>query len=156
VHRHARVPAGYGLHANRLTDPGCELADLPPIGLVVLSHFHWETIEVTHGEVSVQVTATPRKHGPRLVDFALLHVIGSLIQMEDRRNGFRTSLHIAGDTLVLEDLHQISKRSRGSTWHFCTWCVKPAKTYRRFGGSRTRKTGEAVQPKRLKPYSGFG
>jgi hypothetical protein len=35
-------------------------------------------------------------------------------------------------------------------------CVKPAKTYRRFGGSRTRKTGEAVQPKRLKPYSGFG
>lgn len=35
-------------------------------------------------------------------------------------------------------------------------CVKRAKTDGRFGGSRTRKTGEAVQPKRLKTYSGFG
>jgi L-ascorbate metabolism protein UlaG (beta-lactamase superfamily) len=40
VHRHDKVSIGYGLHATRLTDPALELADLPPIDLVVLSHFH--------------------------------------------------------------------------------------------------------------------
>ena len=35
-------------------------------------------------------------------------------------------------------------------------CVIRAKTDGRFGGSRTRKTADAVQPKRWKTYSGFG
>jgi hypothetical protein len=35
-------------------------------------------------------------------------------------------------------------------------CVRRAKTDGHFGGSRTRKTADAVQPKRLKPYSDFG
>jgi predicted ATPase len=35
-------------------------------------------------------------------------------------------------------------------------CVKRTKTNSGFGGTRTRKTGEAVQPERLKPYSDFG
>lgn len=40
VHRHERVPLGWGLHTTRLTDPAMDVADLPPIDLVVLSHFH--------------------------------------------------------------------------------------------------------------------
>ena len=40
VHRHERVPIGYGLHATRLTKPAMDIRDLPPIDLIVLSHFH--------------------------------------------------------------------------------------------------------------------
>lgn len=40
VHRHEQVSIGYGLHTTRLTDPAMEITDLPPIDLVVLSHFH--------------------------------------------------------------------------------------------------------------------
>jgi L-ascorbate metabolism protein UlaG (beta-lactamase superfamily) len=40
IHRHEEVPIGYGLHATRLTDPAIEIADLPPIDFVLLSHFH--------------------------------------------------------------------------------------------------------------------
>jgi hypothetical protein len=40
VHRHEKVPLGYGMSAKRLTDPAVELQDLPPLDLVLLSHFH--------------------------------------------------------------------------------------------------------------------
>jgi L-ascorbate metabolism protein UlaG (beta-lactamase superfamily) len=40
IHRHERVSIGYGMHSTRLTDPAMEIADLPPLDLVVLSHFH--------------------------------------------------------------------------------------------------------------------
>jgi L-ascorbate metabolism protein UlaG (beta-lactamase superfamily) len=40
VHRHESVPLGYGLHTTRLTDPAVEVDDLPPIDIVLLSHFH--------------------------------------------------------------------------------------------------------------------
>src|SRR5690606_32438049 len=40
VHRHAEVPIGYGLHATRLSDPAMEIEDLPPLDVIVLSHFH--------------------------------------------------------------------------------------------------------------------
>src|SRR5918912_1946327 len=40
VHRHEQVDLGNGLHATRQTDPAVEIEDLPPLDLVVLSHFH--------------------------------------------------------------------------------------------------------------------
>jgi L-ascorbate metabolism protein UlaG (beta-lactamase superfamily) len=40
VHMHDQVPLGYGLHATRVTNPAREIKDLPPIDLIVLSHFH--------------------------------------------------------------------------------------------------------------------
>lgn len=40
LHRHEVVRLGYGLRSKRLTDPALEIADLPPLDLVVLSHFH--------------------------------------------------------------------------------------------------------------------
>jgi L-ascorbate metabolism protein UlaG (beta-lactamase superfamily) len=40
IHRHEQVDIGYGMKATRQTDPALELHDLPPIDLVVLSHFH--------------------------------------------------------------------------------------------------------------------
>jgi L-ascorbate metabolism protein UlaG (beta-lactamase superfamily) len=40
VHMHEQVSIGYGLQATRLTNPAMEIADLPPLDLIVLSHFH--------------------------------------------------------------------------------------------------------------------
>lgn len=40
LHKGEHVHLGYGLRSKRLTDPALELSQLPPINLVVLSHFH--------------------------------------------------------------------------------------------------------------------
>ena len=40
VHRHEKVSIGYGMTTTRLTDPAMEIADLPAIDFVLLSHLH--------------------------------------------------------------------------------------------------------------------
>jgi L-ascorbate metabolism protein UlaG (beta-lactamase superfamily) len=40
IHMHERVSIGYGMHSTRLTNPAMEIADPPPIDLIMLSHFH--------------------------------------------------------------------------------------------------------------------
>jgi L-ascorbate metabolism protein UlaG (beta-lactamase superfamily) len=40
IHMHEEVDLGYGIHAERLTNPAINLADLPPVDFVLLSHFH--------------------------------------------------------------------------------------------------------------------
>jgi L-ascorbate metabolism protein UlaG (beta-lactamase superfamily) len=40
LHKGGRVPLGYGLTSERLTDPAINIEDLPPVDLIVLSHFH--------------------------------------------------------------------------------------------------------------------
>jgi len=40
IHRHEQVSIGYGMHSTRLTDPAMEIGELPPLDLIVLSHFH--------------------------------------------------------------------------------------------------------------------
>jgi L-ascorbate metabolism protein UlaG (beta-lactamase superfamily) len=40
LHKGDHVHLGYGLHAQRLTNPALELGQLPPIDLVILSHMH--------------------------------------------------------------------------------------------------------------------
>ncbi|PLS76845.1 MAG: MBL fold metallo-hydrolase [Chloroflexi bacterium] len=40
LHRHERVRLGYGLRSKRLTDPALDIEELPPVDLVVLSHYH--------------------------------------------------------------------------------------------------------------------
>jgi L-ascorbate metabolism protein UlaG (beta-lactamase superfamily) len=40
IHKHEQTWLGGGLHTTRLTDPAIELANLPPLDLVLLSHFH--------------------------------------------------------------------------------------------------------------------
>ncbi|HEX7226669.1 MAG TPA: MBL fold metallo-hydrolase, partial [Candidatus Binatia bacterium] len=37
---HEQVSIGYGLHTTRLTNPAMDMHQLPPLDLVVLSHFH--------------------------------------------------------------------------------------------------------------------
>ncbi len=40
IHKHQQTWLGGGLHTTRLTDPAMELEDLPPLDLILLSHFH--------------------------------------------------------------------------------------------------------------------
>ncbi|HEX7258224.1 MAG TPA: MBL fold metallo-hydrolase [Nitrososphaeraceae archaeon] len=40
IHMHEKVPLGYGLDTTRLTNPAMEINQLPPLDLVLLSHFH--------------------------------------------------------------------------------------------------------------------
>ena len=40
IHMHEQVSIGYGMHSTRLTNPAMEISDLPPLDLIVLSHFH--------------------------------------------------------------------------------------------------------------------
>jgi L-ascorbate metabolism protein UlaG (beta-lactamase superfamily) len=40
IHMHEQVPLGYGLHTTRLTNPAVDISELPPLDLIVLSHFH--------------------------------------------------------------------------------------------------------------------
>src|SRR4051794_17781445 len=40
IHKHEKVGIGYGLEAERLTDPSMTINELPHLDCIVLSHFH--------------------------------------------------------------------------------------------------------------------
>lgn len=66
VHMHEEVPLGYGLHTKRLTDPAVEIADLPPLDLVLLSHFHGDHFDqVAQRELAkdLPIVTTPQACG---------------------------------------------------------------------------------------------
>ena len=151
VHMHEKVDLGNGLSATRQTDPAMEIADLPPLDAVVLSHFHgdhfdqvaerdldkalpivttpeaagqlrergftnphaietWSSVSLTRGDARLRITATPGRHGPPVVSFALPDVMGSLLEFEPGGGGARLRLYITGDTLVIDDLEEIARR----------------------------------------------
>lgn len=62
LHRHEVARLGYGLRSKRLTDPALEIADLPPLDAVVLSHFHEDHFDrVAERELpkSLPIVTTP-------------------------------------------------------------------------------------------------
>jgi L-ascorbate metabolism protein UlaG (beta-lactamase superfamily) len=62
IHKHERVSIGYGLHTTRLTDPAMEIRDLPPLDMVLLSHFHGDHFDqVAERELnkSLPILTTP-------------------------------------------------------------------------------------------------
>ena len=66
VHRHEKVPLGYGMTTTRLTDPAIDIADLPPLDLVLLSHFHGDHFDaVAERELdhALPVVTTPQAQG---------------------------------------------------------------------------------------------
>lgn len=149
IHKHEQTWLGGGLHTTRLTDPALELSDLPPLDLILLSHFHgdhfdevaerdldhdlpivttpqsaqalaergftqclpvdlWETMEVIKGDTRVRITATPARHGPKVVDLVLPDVMGSLLEISPAIGRTRR-IYISGDTLIIDELHEIPK-----------------------------------------------
>ena len=62
VHIHEKVDIGYGLSATRLTNPAIEIGDLPPLDLVVLSHFHgdhFDQVAERDLDKSLPIVTTP-------------------------------------------------------------------------------------------------
>ncbi|MDG9717243.1 MBL fold metallo-hydrolase [Streptomyces sp. DH24] len=62
LHRGERAHLGYGLVSRRLTEPGVDVTDLPPLDAVVLSHLHgdhWDRRARRHLERSVPIITTP-------------------------------------------------------------------------------------------------
>jgi L-ascorbate metabolism protein UlaG (beta-lactamase superfamily) len=66
IHRGEAIPLGYGLTTTRLTDPAMEIDDLPPIDLVILSHFHadhFDRIAEARLDRALPVFTTPEAAG---------------------------------------------------------------------------------------------
>jgi L-ascorbate metabolism protein UlaG (beta-lactamase superfamily) len=62
IHMHEQVDLGYGLSATRQTDPALEIHELPPLDLVLLSHFHGDHFDqVAERELdkSLPIVTTP-------------------------------------------------------------------------------------------------
>ena len=151
IHMHEEVSIGYGMHSKRLTNPALEIADLPPLDFVLLSHFHgdhfdqvaeaeldkalpivttgeaarelekrgfdntqalgtWEAISIAKGDAVLRITALPARHGPPVVDLLLPEVMGSLLEWELPGRGVVYRMYITGDTLMIDELHEIRRR----------------------------------------------
>jgi len=63
IHRHEKVDLGNGLSATRLTNPAMDIHELPPIDLIVLSHFHGDHFDqVAERELDIElpIVTTPQ------------------------------------------------------------------------------------------------
>jgi L-ascorbate metabolism protein UlaG (beta-lactamase superfamily) len=155
IHIHEKVNLGFGLYTTRLTNPAVNIEQLPPLDLVILSHFHgdhfdqvavreldkslpivttphateelslrgftnpqqldkWESISFVKGDVQLQITATPGRHGPLPVAMFLPQVMGSILNFKikevDGHSHHLIRIYITGDTLVFDDIKEIPKR----------------------------------------------
>jgi len=157
IHMHEKVNLGFGLYTTRLTNPAMNIEQLPPLDLVILSHFHgdhfdqvavrelnkslpivttphateelslrgftnpqqldkWESISFVKGNVQLQITATPGRHGPLPVAMFLPQVMGSILDFNVKEEDTDSSrrhllrIYITGDTLVFDDIKEIPKR----------------------------------------------
>lgn len=70
----------------------------------------WEAIAVTKGDVTLRLTALPARHGPPVVDLLLPEVMGSLLEWELPGRGVAYRMYITGDTLLIDELHEIRQR----------------------------------------------
>lgn len=78
VHMHEKVPLGYGLTTKRLTDPALDIADLPPLDFVLLSHFHGDHFDqVAERELdpSLPIITTPEAQ-KELTDRGFTNAVG--------------------------------------------------------------------------------
>src|SRR3954470_23562006 len=62
IHMHEQVSIGYGMHSTRLTNPAMEIQDLPPVDILVLSHFHgdhFDQVAERQLDKSLPIVTTP-------------------------------------------------------------------------------------------------
>jgi L-ascorbate metabolism protein UlaG (beta-lactamase superfamily) len=70
----------------------------------------WEAISVAKGDALLHITALPARHGPPVVDLLLPEVMGSLLEWELPGRGIVYRMYITGDTLMIDELHEIRRR----------------------------------------------
>ena len=62
IHIHEKVNLGFGLYTTRLTNPAMNIEQLPPLDLVILSHFHGDHFDQVAGrelDKSLPIVTTP-------------------------------------------------------------------------------------------------
>jgi L-ascorbate metabolism protein UlaG (beta-lactamase superfamily) len=148
IHMHEKVHLGYGLHSTRLTNLAIDIKELPPLDLIILSHFHgdhfdqvavrkldkslpivttshateelslrgftkpekidtWESISFVKGNIQLDITAAPGRHGPLPVAIFLPQVMGSILDFHTKDGQRLLRLYINGDTLVFDYIKSI-------------------------------------------------
>ena len=78
VHRHEKVGLGHGMRATRLTDRPMEIDDLPPIDLVLLSHYHGDHFDQVAQERldrGIPIVTTPQAQR-QLAELGFTHALG--------------------------------------------------------------------------------
>ncbi|WP_336345386.1 MBL fold metallo-hydrolase [Halalkalicoccus ordinarius] len=156
LHSGDHVHLGYGIRAERQTEPAIDIEELPPIDFVLLSHMHgdhfdriaeekldkdlpivttqhaaddlagkgfretypldtWEAARVRKGDVRLDVTSMPGRHGPPGVSKALPPVMGSMLEFRPNGTPGRTALrlYVTGDTVMYDALEEIPERYGG-------------------------------------------
>ena len=61
IHMHEKVNLGFGLYTKRLTNPALNIEQLPPLDLVILSHFHgdhFDQVAVRELDKSLRIVTT--------------------------------------------------------------------------------------------------
>ncbi len=78
----------------------------------------WESISYFNGDVLLNITATPGRHGPFPISMFMPQVMGSILdfQAENGRSLFR--MYITGDTLIFDGIKGIPRRFPISTWRY--------------------------------------
>lgn len=151
LHAGDHAHLGYGITAERRTDPAMDIEDIPPeVDFVLLSHYHgdhfdhlveeeldktlpivtthhaadtleekgfqetypldtWDTIAISKGEVELDITSMPGRHGPPVVEKALPPVMGSMLEFALESETV-LKLYVTGDTLMYNELEEIPER----------------------------------------------
>lgn len=69
LHQGDHAPLGYGLRSRRLTNPAMEIADLPPLDLIVLSHHHGDHFDhVAARQLPKAVPIVTTRHAARKLE----------------------------------------------------------------------------------------
>jgi L-ascorbate metabolism protein UlaG (beta-lactamase superfamily) len=73
----------------------------------------WETVELSGKDgLRVRITSTPARHGPAEIKEAVGDVSGWILEWEGQQRG---ALYISGDTVLYDELTEISQRYRIGT-----------------------------------------
>jgi L-ascorbate metabolism protein UlaG (beta-lactamase superfamily) len=70
----------------------------------------WESISFVKGDIQLDITAAPGRHGPLPVAIFLPQVIGSILDFHTKDGQRLFRLYITGDTLVFDYIKEIPKR----------------------------------------------
>jgi L-ascorbate metabolism protein UlaG (beta-lactamase superfamily) len=70
----------------------------------------WSTLTVEKGDMRLNITSMPGRHGPPLADMVLPEVMGSMLEFQSRSNAVLYRMYVTGDTLIIEDLKDIPRR----------------------------------------------
>jgi L-ascorbate metabolism protein UlaG (beta-lactamase superfamily) len=71
---------------------------------------HWEQRHLAKGNRFLRVTALPARHAPGFLQRLLPPVMGSLLEFGPVGGRPELSIYISGDTLMYEDIREISRR----------------------------------------------